>query len=152
DLSAALAAGARRFTLSQPGGAAVGYQLAFRYHVPAGKPDAASPLSLEVAYDRTELPVGDAVTATAKVANRGTAAAPLVVLELPTPAGCAAVAEDFAKLVEAGTVAKFQAGPRGTVVYLRELEAGKPLSLVYRLRALTPGKVTAAAARAYEYY
>jgi hypothetical protein len=121
DLTSAVASGARRFTLSERGNAAVGYQLSFRYHVPAGKADAEGLLSLEVVYDRTEVNVGDAVTATAKVTNRSAAESPMVVLELPTPAGFAAVTEDFAKLVEAGTVAKWQAGPSGTVVYLRDL-------------------------------
>jgi hypothetical protein len=152
DLTAALTAGAKRITLSERGNAAVGYQLALRYHVPEGKPETERPLSLEIAYDRPEVVVGDMVTATAKVANRAATTAPMVVLELPTPAGFAAVAEDFAKLVEAGTVAKFQVGPRSTMVYLRGLESAKPLALTYRLRSLMPVKVTAAAGHAYEYY
>jgi hypothetical protein len=152
DLTAAVTSGARRFTLSERGNAAVGYQLSFRYHVPAGKADAESPLSLELTYDRTTINVGDTLTATAKVTNRTTAESPMVVLELPTPAGFAVAAEDFVKLAEAGTIAKWQAGPGGTVVYLRSIGAGKSLTLPYRLRGLMPVKVTAAAGRAYEYY
>lgn len=152
DLSDALASGARQFTLSERGKAAVGYQLAFRYHVPTDKADGASPLFLALDYDRNEVTVGDAVKATARAVNRGKVESPMVVLKLPTPPGFVAVSEDFTKLVEEGTIAKFQAGPRATVVYLRGLDANRPLTLTYRLRAATPGKVTATAGRVYEYY
>src|SRR5207247_1748443 len=71
---------------------------------------------------------------------------------LPVPAGFAPVADDFARLVDAGTVAKFEVGPRSVVVYLRGLDAGQALELRYGLRATLPAHVTVPAARAYEYY
>jgi len=38
------------------------------------------------------------------------------------------------------------------LVYLRNLQAGKPLAFSYRLRAKYPLKVQAPASRAYDYY
>ena len=76
----------------------------------------------------------------------------MVMLDLPVPAGFAPAAEDFAALTEAGAVARFQVRPGGVLVYLRDLPPGRPLELVYRLRATMPVKVTAPGARVYEYY
>jgi uncharacterized protein YfaS (alpha-2-macroglobulin family) len=105
---------------------------------------------VDVRYDRTELSAGQTVKATATVATRVPAA--MVMLDLPVPAGFAAAAEDFAALAEKGVIARFQAGPRSVLVYLRDLAPGKPFRVDYRLRATTAGKVAAPGARAYEYY
>lgn len=153
DLTPHLGRGASRLTLDEPSGTASGYQVAFRYHVPdASAPIGDTPLSVAVAYDRTELAVGEAVKAAATAANRAAAPAAMVMLELPVPAGFAAVGEDFEEMVKAKKVAKYQVRPRHVLVYLRDLAPGKPLALNYRLRAVAAAKVTAAAPRAYEYY
>jgi hypothetical protein len=153
DLTPHLGRGADRLTLTESTKTAAGFQVALRYHVPdASAPAGGTPLSVAVAYDRTELAVGESVHATATATNRAATPAPMVMLELPVPAGFAAANEDFAALVEAQTVAKFQVRPRGVLVYLRDLAPGKPLTLKYRLTATTAAKVTAPAARLYEYY
>jgi uncharacterized protein YfaS (alpha-2-macroglobulin family) len=154
DLTPHLGRGADRLSLAQTAGTASGYQVALRYNVPgpaAGPAD--TPLTIGVAYDRTELAVGESVTATATAVHRGSKApAAMVMLELPVPAGFAASAEDFAELVKAGKVAKFQVRTRDVLVYLRDLAPDQPLSLNYRITAKTPAKVTTAAPRVYEYY
>jgi uncharacterized protein YfaS (alpha-2-macroglobulin family) len=109
-------------------------------------------LSIDLVYDRTNLAVGDTVTATATVVNRMATTAPMVILDLPIPPGFAVAVEDFTNLVNARTIAKSQASARSVIVYLRGLDPGKPLPLTYRLRSTMPVKVTAPAARVYEYY
>src|SRR5262249_22766718 len=65
DLSEHLRAGSQRLTITEKTGTAAGYQVAFRYHVPDTKLQIAKePLSIEVAYDKSELRVGDTITAT----------------------------------------------------------------------------------------
>jgi hypothetical protein len=152
DLSALLTPGPHRLTITEQGEAGTGYQLAFRYHVPGGVADRREPLGIDLVYDRTELTVGDVVTATATVTNRMTQTAPMVMLDLPIPAGFVVVAEDLEALVKSGTIAKFQRTPRQAIVYLRGLQPGKALTLRYRLRSTMPVKVTVPAARVYEYY
>ena len=76
----------------------------------------------------------------------------MVVLDLPVPPGFALDTNDLAGLVSEGAIARYQATPRSAIVYLRGLEPGKPLQLRYRLRASMPARITAPAARAYEYY
>jgi uncharacterized protein YfaS (alpha-2-macroglobulin family) len=153
DLSAGLKAGTHRLTLTETRGTAAGYQVAFRYHVPdAGPPEEDRPLKMEMTYGRTELKVDDVLPITATVTNRMTEAAPMVILDLPVPAGFALDADALAELVKEKKVEKYQVNGRGVVVYLRGLDAGQSLAVKYALRATTPAKVSVSPARAYEYY
>ena len=92
------------------------------------------------------------MTAVASVVNNRPEPAPMVILDLPIPAGFAIDADDLAGLVKAGSIAKFQLTARSAIVYLRDLKPGAPLTLRYRLRATMPVKLTVPPARAYEYY
>jgi len=124
-----------------------------RFHVPA-RPETAGkgPLSITMKFDKTTLAVRDRVTVTATVVNQSPQPAPMVILDLPIPAGFALDGDDFATAAEAGTIARRQVTARSVIVYLRELAPGKPLVLSYVLRATTPVKVAVPPARAYEYY
>jgi uncharacterized protein YfaS (alpha-2-macroglobulin family) len=92
------------------------------------------------------------VIATATVTNRMATTAPMVILDLPIPAGFEITADQLAELVGSKKIEKYQIGARKAVVYLRGLEPNKPLVLRYDLRAKTPVKVSVPAARVYEYY
>ncbi len=127
--------------------------MTFRYSVPATKAeDQSELLGIELAYDRTELAVNDTMQATARAVNRMKSPAPMVMLDLPVPAGFKPSADDFTNLVEQGTIAKFQVRPRQVLVYLRDLQPGKPLQLRYGLTAKMPLKITIPGAKIYEYY
>jgi hypothetical protein len=153
DLSAGLKPGTHRLTLAETGGTAPGYQVSFRYHVPdAAGPEKKETLGVRLAFDRDEVRVGETVKATATVTNGAKQAAPMVVVEVPVPAGFALEADDLAALLRAGKIDKYQAEARGVLVYLRELKAGQSLELKYGLRATTAVKVGVPPARAYEYY
>ncbi len=153
DLSEYLSAGGNRLTITERSDTSVGYQVALAYHVPGIPGEGASePLSITMDYDRTELRVGQTVRATASIVNRTGRAAPMVILDLPIPAGFRPVGGDWAKEVASGRIAKYQITPRSVVVYLRQLEPGRPLTLRYQLTATMPVKTNVAPARAYEYY
>jgi uncharacterized protein YfaS (alpha-2-macroglobulin family) len=153
DLSAHLSAGSQRLSLVEKSNTGAGYQVSFRYHVPgAERTDKAEPLTIELGYDRTELTQNETVKATAKVTNRMPQPAAMVMLDLPVPPGFAPNAEEFAALVGAKGIAKFQVQPRSVLVYLRDLQPGRPLELTYTLKATMPVKVAAPGARVYEYY
>jgi uncharacterized protein YfaS (alpha-2-macroglobulin family) len=131
----------------------------FRYHEPESKParnegipPAREPLTIRLDYDRATLAVDDVLMATATVVNQRPETAPMVILDLPIPAGFVIEPDVLALAVKSQTVAKYQLTPRAAIVYLRNLEPDRPLILRYRLRAAMPVKVTIPAARAYEYY
>jgi uncharacterized protein YfaS (alpha-2-macroglobulin family) len=153
DLSSQLKPGDNRLTIKETTGTGAGYQVAFRYHVAAPKPaDKQEPLAIDVVYDRTELAVNETIKATATVRNQMSETAPMVMLDLPVPAGFSLVPDSMNKMVEAGTIARYQLTGRSVLIYLRGLEAGKSLELEYQMRATLPVKVSVAPARAYEYY
>ncbi|HEX5273148.1 MAG TPA: alpha-2-macroglobulin family protein [Gemmataceae bacterium] len=153
DLSAGLKPGTHKLTLSDASGAAPGFQVAFRYHVPdAAGSDKKEALDVRLAFDRGEVRVGETVTAIATVTNAAKQAAPMVVIEVPVPAGFALEAAELDALLTGGTIDKYQAEAQRVVIYLRGLDAGRSVALKYGLRATTPAKVSVPAARAYEYY
>jgi uncharacterized protein YfaS (alpha-2-macroglobulin family) len=152
DLSPFLTPRAQELTITERSETDARYQVAFRYHIPGAKAEKAEALTIDLAYDRTELDVGRTVRATATVTNRMTTAAPMVIVDLPIPGGFAIESEDLAALVKAEKIAKYQVTARQAIVYLRGLAPGKPLKLEYRLKATMPVKVTVAPARVYEYY
>ena len=153
DLSARLAAGSHRLTISEPSGTGTGYLATLAYHLPgADRPVAGEPLAIRLRYDKTSLTVDDQVQATVTVTNRMAETAPMVILDLPIPAGFAVEAADLDTLLSAGKIAKYQVTPRSAIVYLRALNPVEPLELIYHLRATMPVKIVAQAARVYEYY
>lgn len=153
DLSSFLGTGAHRLTLTDRNGAGVGYQFALSYYVPSDETiETEEPLSIDLTYDRTDLAVGDSVTATATVINHMPSPAPMVILDLPIPAGFTIDRAALDRLVNDGTIVKFQMNPRSAVVYLRRMQPGQPLILRYGLTATMPVKITVPPAQAYEYY
>ena len=153
DLSPLVAKGDHHLTLVDRNGTSPVYQVSLRYHLPeARKPPDEGPLAIELTYDKTELAVNDSVEVVAKVVNRTSDELPMVLLDLPIPAGFAIEGEDLESLVTAKTIAKYQRTPRSVVVYLRQLSPAEPLVLRYRLRATMPVKIAVPPARAYEYY
>jgi uncharacterized protein YfaS (alpha-2-macroglobulin family) len=152
DLTARLKPGDTTLTLTDRSGTAAGYQVTFRYHEPGEERKADEPLAVAVRYERDQVTEGETLKATATLTNRTQEPAPMVLLDLPVPAGFAPVADDFAKLIGAGTIAKYQVTARSVLVYLRDLAPGKALELRYGLRATMPVRVSVPAPRAYEYY
>jgi uncharacterized protein YfaS (alpha-2-macroglobulin family) len=140
--------------LREPSGTAVGYQVSFRYHVPGPEKPAVDggPLAIALSFDRDEVPVGQTLRATARVTNRRPQDAPMVIVDLPVPAGFAPDEAGLAALRAVPGVDKVQVTPRNLVVYLRELAAGKTLELTYGLRSNAPARVTVPPAEVYEYY
>jgi uncharacterized protein YfaS (alpha-2-macroglobulin family) len=159
DLSDQVSSGTHRIRLEDRGSANCGYQVVFRYHVPQLKKQGndqdsktREPLSIQLDYDRTTLVVNDILTATATVTNHQQQAAPMVILDLPIPAGFAVDPAELEAAVRSRDIAKYQLTPRAAIIYLRDLEPGHPETLRYQLRATMPVKLTVPSARAYEYY
>jgi hypothetical protein len=154
DLSEHLRPGVNRLVLSESSGATPGYQVVFRYHVPQRDDPAAppEPLAITLDYDKTELPVKETVRARVTVTNQMKQSAPMILIDLPIPAGFAIVKEDLTELVRPNALAKVQFNARSAVIYVRELAPNDPLAFSYRLRATMPVKITAPPARVYEYY
>jgi uncharacterized protein YfaS (alpha-2-macroglobulin family) len=148
---AELKPGENSLALEETTGTGSGYQVAFRYHVEGtAAVNKDEPLSIAISYDKTELQEGGVVIATATVTARQTA--PMVILDLPIPAGFELTPDQLAELRGSKLIEKYQITPRQAIIYLRDVQPGKPLTLRYDLKAKMPVKVAVPAARAYEYY
>jgi uncharacterized protein YfaS (alpha-2-macroglobulin family) len=153
DFSGDVSPGRHTLTIEESSGTASGYQAVFSHYVPpAAERAPRGPLEIELTYDRSSVSVDETMAAVATVTNHSTALAPMLIVDLPIPAGFVLQAEDLETLVAAGSIAKFQTTPRSAIVYLRDLRPDRPLALRYRLRAAMPAKVAAPPATVYEYY
>jgi hypothetical protein len=153
DLSGRLGPGRNALRIAETTGTASNFQIVFRHHVPdPDQPPPQEPLTITVEYDKTNLAVGDTVQVVAQIRNNLDRELPMVILDLPIPAGFAVVSEDWQEMVRQGQIEKFQTNPRSVVVYLRDLPPNRELRLRYPLQATMPVKVTVPGARVYEYY
>lgn len=153
DLSGVMGVGEYRLTLTDQSDSGATYQVSAWYHIrETAKPDELQPLTIELVYDRSELRVGDVVSATATIINNMATVAPMVILDLPVPAGFTLDPDDWDSLVAEGSIAKYQLTARSAVVYLRHLQPAQALSIRYDLRATMPVKIKTQPATAYEYY
>ncbi len=149
--------GTRRLTIEDRSGTDSCYQVVFRYHEPdkldraAAKADG-MPFTISLHFDRTLMAVDETATAVVSVVNNRPEPAPMVILDLPIPAGFAIDGDELAALVDAGSIEKFQVSARAAIVYLRDLKPGVLLTVRYRLRATMPVKLAVPPARVYEYY
>ncbi len=153
NVSQYLKTGKNQVVLRERTDTACGYQVVLRYHVQdAALPKQKQPLSIDIAYDDSELEVGDVLSAKATVLNNQDDEAPMVILDLPVPAGFTVNRDAFDRAVKQNIISKYQVTPRSTIVYLRGLKPGTPLELEYQLQATMPVKITAPAPKVYEYY
>jgi uncharacterized protein YfaS (alpha-2-macroglobulin family) len=153
DLTDRLGAGRQTLQLTDASGTAAGFQVVSTYYEPdtSSKPHAGD-LAVSVNYDRQKLPLNGTLTATAAVENKSDRTAPMILVELPIPAGFALDTESFTKLVDSGAIAKFQIGARNATVYLRGIKAKASMTVQYRMQPTMAAALTIPPAVAYEYY
>jgi uncharacterized protein YfaS (alpha-2-macroglobulin family) len=164
DLSSRLKVGRQKLMLRDASGAGTGFQVTFRYHVPGEPaPPKNEPLTIELKYERQQVSVGEMLTATAIVTNHTNQRAPMVMVDLPIPAGFTLDEESIKVSAvpilgppkgtpEQGTLGRFQLTPRQLIVYLRGLDPGAVALITYRLKPTLPATVAVPQARVYEYY
>ena len=147
-----------RLSVEEVGDAGSAYQIVFRQYVDdseqrtAAEENAEELLSIAIQYDRTRVAVDETIVAQTEVENRRDVVVPMVILDLPVPAGFAVVEESLEKLRSRGEIAKVEATPRAVIVYLRAVERRAKLQLDYELRAVMPVEVMAPRPTAYPYY
>lgn len=152
ELRKEMTAGTHKLRLVDRSGAAPGFQVDFRSHIPGAAPRGEMPpLTIDVTYNRDQLSVDDTVTARAVVRNLTGKELPMVVLDLPIPAGFDVEGESMQQWRDTVGIAKVQTTPRSIIVYLRSL-GNNELTLNYTLRATLPVKTSTRPAIAYEYY
>jgi len=109
-------------------------------------------MSIDVSYDRTKLAADDIITASATVTNNRRGKAKMVIVDLGLPPGFTLLPERLNRAVEDKTIEKYSTTGRQIIVYLREVEHGKPVEISYQILAKYPLKAKTPKSAVYEYY
>ncbi|MFZ0747427.1 MAG: carboxypeptidase regulatory-like domain-containing protein [Terracidiphilus sp.] len=140
------------------GSGSLAYQVVGRYFIPWDKQPAGEALSIDVAYDRTEIAQNDIVTATATIRNNLPKNANMVMVDLGIPPGFDLLSEDLQSFQEkalagqSGRLEKFSLTATQAILYFNTLSPHQALSIKFRLRAKYPIRARTFSSRVYEYY
>jgi hypothetical protein len=140
--------------LSAEGMGPVPYRIVGTYVLPWNQVEPSLPegeaLSIEVGYDRTEVTVGEAITATVDATLNRPGPVRLAVLELGLPPGLEPLEREWDELVERGIIARYRRDGERMVVHLDDLSAQEPVRFTYHLQAQFPLSVRTLPTRAYD--
>ncbi len=148
------------------------YQVTGSYYLPWDQLDSSvrpsempEAVTVDVAYDRTELQVDDAVNVDVTVSlDTPGGKADWALVDLGIPPGFTVNSGDLANLVayyndvagqggyDQPTIERYELTGRQILIYVGNLSQGKPLSFSYRLTAKYPLRAQTPASSAYDYY
>jgi uncharacterized protein YfaS (alpha-2-macroglobulin family) len=154
DLKSLATSGSHTVDLVFSGEGKPSYNLVSAYNVPwTDVPEEElGPLSVDIAYDRTELAVDETVTANVSVTNNTDGPQNMALVTLGLPPGFEVERDDFAQYLEAGTLSKFEITGKQVILYISEIAAGSTANYAYRLRATMPIKASDGGGSVYPYY
>jgi hypothetical protein len=110
------------------------------------------PLSLDVVYGRSRVPVGGVIPVEAQLTYRAKTPSGMVLVSLGLPPGTTPLPEDLLALVRSEHVAKAEVQADQLHLYLDRLRSGSTAQLQVRLRARTRVRTVGAGSEAYLYY
>lgn len=147
-------AGPHRVEIQEESSTAIAFQFNLSYYRPieSEEPSDEEPLAIDLVYDRDRLQVDESVDVRVSVLNQSDETAPMVMLDLPVPAGFAVNRAGLDAAVKDGRIGKYQVSATQIIVYLRQLSPTEPLELNYSLRATMPVRIQVPPAQVYEYY
>ncbi len=134
------------------------YQVVGSYFIAWDQKPANELLSIDVAYDRTQLAQDDIVTASATVRNNLKKTANMVMVDLGIPPGFDLLSEDLQDYQEksasqkSGHLSKFSLTATQAILYFDSFAPGDTVTVKFRLRAKYPIRARTFKSRVYEYY
>lgn len=150
DLTPHLQTGANTIEVRELTRTSTTYQVTWKYHTPT-PPPASESFGIQLDANRKTVGIGETLALTAAVANRSPDRVPMLLVQLPVPAGFA-LASDPQEWVKSGQADRVERHADRLVIYVRALEAGANTRFPYTLKALAPATVTVPSASVHEYY
>jgi alpha-2-macroglobulin-like protein len=143
-----------RLELLFEGSGNLGYQAVAIHHLPSrvDPQPVEGPLSIDVAYDRSQIRTNDTVRVTATFTRNDSAAEGAILATLGLPPGFELLTEDLEGPKREKVIRSYETTGRSLVLYLDSLPVGKSVSLSYRLRARYPVKVQTGPSEVRLYY
>jgi uncharacterized protein YfaS (alpha-2-macroglobulin family) len=148
--------GENRIQIEMAGGGNLMYQVSTQYYLPWEDiplvPEAEELMSIDVAYERTELAVNEVVAVDVEVRLNQVGVVKMALIDLGIPPGFSVETDDLSKLVDEGVISRYELTGRQIIIYVEDLSAEKPLTFSYRLRACFPMRAQTPPSSAYDYY
>lgn len=153
DLQEHTVVGENRAVITFDGEGSSLYQIVGRYYLPwETLPEPGEELiSIDVAYDKTELAANDTVVCQVRLANNRPGKAKMVVADIGIPPGFSVVTGALDSLV-GDVIQKYQVAGRQLILYLAELDHNEPIEIQYPLIAKFPIRAKTPESVVYEYY
>ncbi len=154
DLKSFATTGEHVVDLTFTGEGKVSYNLVSSYNVPwdDAPEQTEGPLSVAVAYDRTQLVVDETITASVSVTNNTAQTQNMALVTLGLPPGFEVERDDFEKYIEAGSLSRAEVTGKQVILYVSELAPDSKQTYEYRLRATMPVKASDGGAAVSLYY
>jgi hypothetical protein len=154
DLSTVATTGSHDVKLDFAGTGKPSFNLVSSHHIPWALVPAepVGPLSIAVAYDKTELFVDDTVKATVTLTNNEPVTQNMVLLTLGIAPGFSVDTADLQKYLDSGAISKFEMTGRQLILYITALPPGEVQTFEYDLQATMPVTAVDGGAEARMYY
>jgi uncharacterized protein YfaS (alpha-2-macroglobulin family) len=143
-----------RLELVFEGSGNLGYQAVAVHHIPStvDPQPVEGPLSIDVAYDRSQIRTNDTVRVRATFTRNDSAAEGAILATLGLPPGFELLTEDLEGPKREKVIRSYETTGRSLILYLDSLPVGKSVSLSYRLRARYPVRVQTGPSEVRLYY
>jgi hypothetical protein len=147
-----LVSGKHQVQVQMTGGSQMPYSIAVNYN--RQQPDSSEDckVHLEVRLRDAKIDEGAATEADVVVINRTGEVLPTPLAIIGIPGGLEVRHDQLKELVKSGKIASYEVLGREVVLYWRSLAAEERVELPLSLIAAIPGRYTAPASRAYQYY
>lgn len=154
DLGDGLGAGEHAVELEYAGRGNLSWQVRGTHYIPHADlpPEPASPLSIEVAYDRTRVATDDVIAVNVRVANNDAERTGMMMAELGIPPGFALDLSALEARLGDGAISNLETTALKLIVYLEPITPEAPVTFTYHLRALYPLEATVPESTTWFYY
>ncbi|MFI5300607.1 MAG: alpha-2-macroglobulin, partial [Polyangiales bacterium] len=154
DLGSSLTGGSHAVKLSFTGTGKASYHVVSGYNLAwADVPtDPVGPVSVAVAYDKTELTLNDTVMATVSVTNNTPTTENMLLVTLGVAPGFEVVTDDLQPYLTSGVLSRAEPTGKQLTLYLSTLNGSATQVISYHLRATMPITATDGGGVAYPYY
>lgn len=135
-------------------GAALAYQLVAVHYLPWAqqKPTASPEMSIDVAYDATELRPDDTLGCLVTVRYNRPGEARMTIVDLGVPPGFEVVAESVDALKQAGTIQRYSLTGRQVILYFDRLPGQQDVVFRLTMKAKFPVRAKTPPSTVYQYY
>jgi hypothetical protein len=108
-------------------------------------------ITIDLDYDKTTLKVNDIVTANVNAVYHGEGFVNNAIIDVGIPPGFSVISSELQKMVEQGTIEKYDVTGRQIIIYTRFLDQ-EGINIEYGLKAKYPIKAKTTKSAVYDYY